>query len=106
MSQKDLRTQQVEDLLTVLTHMPSTDDLFNFFCDLLTFREMGEIAQRLEVAGMLNEGTSYTDIQNETGASATTISRVSKCLNYGAGGYEQALEILASQGEAKCSQAK
>ena len=94
MPQQNIRTQQVEDLLDVLTQMPDPDDLFNFFCDLLTFKEMGDIAQRLEVAGMLNEGTSYTDIQNETGASATTISRVSKCLNYGTGGYSQALEIL------------
>ena len=101
MPQQNIRTQQVEDLLDVLTQMPDPDDLFNFFCDLLTFKEMGDIAQRLEVAGMLNEGTSYTDIQNETGASATTISRVSKCLNYGTGGYSQALEIL--NGPAKTS---
>lgn len=33
-------------------------------------------------------------MQDVTGASATTISRVSKCLNYGSGGYERALSII------------
>ena len=36
---------------------------------------------------MLKKGASYTKITKETGASAATISRVSKCLEYGGGGY-------------------
>jgi TrpR-related protein YerC/YecD len=55
--------------------------------DLCTIREVHEMAQRLTVAFMLDAGESYTAIQERTGASTTTIARVSKCLNHGTGGY-------------------
>jgi TrpR-related protein YerC/YecD len=60
--------------------------------DLCTIREIHEMAQRLTVAFMLNAGESYAAIQERTGASATTIARVSKCLNYGTGGYRAVID--------------
>ncbi|MDR2106440.1 MAG: TrpR YerC/YecD [Coriobacteriales bacterium] len=60
--------------------------------DLCTIREVHEMAQRLTVAFMLSSGESYTAIEKKTGASATTIARVSKCLNYGAGGYRAVID--------------
>jgi TrpR-related protein YerC/YecD len=61
--------------------------------DICTIREVHEMAQRLTVAAMLDEGESYVAIQGRTGASATTIARVSKCLNHGSGGYRAALDV-------------
>ena len=58
-------------------------------------RILTETSQRLAVARLLDAGMSYAAIEKETGASATTIARVSKCLTYGTGGYRQALDILA-----------
>ena len=52
------------------------------------------MAQRLHVARMLAAGEHYTAIQESTGASATTISRVSKSLHYGADGYVSVLARL------------
>jgi len=60
--------------------------------DLCTIGEVHEMAQRLTVAFMLDSGESYLAIQEKTGASATTIARVSKCLNYGAGGYRSVID--------------
>jgi TrpR-related protein YerC/YecD len=60
--------------------------------DLCTIRELHEMAQRLTVAFMLDGGESYAAIQDKTGASATTIARVSKCLNHGADGYRAAID--------------
>jgi TrpR-related protein YerC/YecD len=60
--------------------------------DLCTIREIHEMAQRLTVALLLDAGESYTAIGEKTGASATTIARVSKCLNYGTGGYRAVLD--------------
>jgi TrpR-related protein YerC/YecD len=60
--------------------------------DLCTIREVHEMAQRLTVAFMLDAGESYALIQEKTGASATTIARVSKCLNYGTGGYRAVID--------------
>ncbi len=90
----EIRTAEVDDLLKVLAAMDDPDAIFALLEDLFTVREIREIAQRLGVARLLSAGKSYAAIEAETGASATTIARVSKCLSYGAGGYERALAIL------------
>jgi TrpR-related protein YerC/YecD len=69
--------------------------------DICTIREINEMAQRLTVALMLDAGASYTAVQEATGASATTIARVSKCIHHGAGGYRQALDLLSSDERAE-----
>lgn len=90
----DLRTPEVEDLLTALAGIEKNDDAYALLEDLFTVREIKDISQRLSVARLLKEGKSYTSIEQLTGASATTIARVSKALNYGSGGYRVALELL------------
>ncbi|MCI9207357.1 YerC/YecD family TrpR-related protein [Adlercreutzia caecimuris] len=90
----DIRTADVDDLLTVLATLDEPDDVFALLEDLFTVREIRETSQRLLVARLLAAGKSYAAIEAETGASATTIARVSKCLSYGSGGYKRALEIL------------
>ena len=91
----DLRTKEVDDLLHVLASIDDEDRVFALLEDLFTIREIKETSQRLAASpGLLSAGKSYASIEESTGASATTIARVSKCLNYGAGGYRHALEIL------------
>ena len=94
MSDADLRTPEVNDLLRVFATLEDEDTIFALLEDLFTIREIRETSQRLSVARMLAEGASYATIEKATGASATTIARVSKCLTYGAGGYKAALDIL------------
>ena len=94
MPQDKIRTELVERLLTAFARARSEEQVYALLQDLCTVREIADMSQRLEVARLLAAKTSYLDIQELTGASATTISRVSKCLNYGAGGYEAALAAL------------
>lgn len=93
----ELRTREVEDLLTVFAGLTDPNDIFALLEDLFTVREIKDTSQRLDVARMLKEGSSYAVIEQTTGASATTIARVSKALNYGAGGYERAFSVLEKQ---------
>lgn len=93
---KDLRTPEVEALLDVLAAMNDKDVLFALLEDMFTVREIRESSVRLAVARLLDEGKSYAQIEEATGASATTIARVSKCLGYGSGGYRAALDELSS----------
>ena len=93
-SMSELRTREVEDLLNVLAGLNEPDEIFALLEDLFTIREIKDTSQRLEVARLLREGESYASIEKTTGASATTIARVSKALNYGTGGYQLALEVL------------
>lgn len=90
----NLRTPEVDDLLRVFAKLDDEDVIFALLEDLFTIREIKDTSQRLSVARLLNAGRSYAAIEAETGASATTIARVSKCLGYGAGGYRVALNIL------------
>ncbi|WP_281508606.1 YerC/YecD family TrpR-related protein [Parvibacter caecicola] len=95
--QPDIRTAEVDDLLKVLATLQDEDAIFALLEDLFTIREIRETSQRLAVARLLSAGKPYTAIEQATGASATTIARVSKCLSYGAGGYAKALEVLGEE---------
>ncbi|MGI6220769.1 MAG: YerC/YecD family TrpR-related protein [Coriobacteriales bacterium] len=89
---------EVRDLCAAIAALGDVDDVSRFLEDLCTIREIKDLAQRLQVANMLDSGEPYTTISEKTGASATTIARVSKALNYGAGGYRQVIDML-SDGE-------
>lgn len=93
----DIRTKDVDDLLAVLAALDDEDVIFSLLEDLFTIREIRETSQRLAVARLLAAGKSYAAIEETTGASATTIARVSKCLSYGSGGYRAALDVLAGE---------
>jgi TrpR-related protein YerC/YecD len=70
------------------------DECYNFFEDIGTISEIKALAQRLEVARMLRDKKTYSDISEKTGASTATISRVNRCLNYGADGYRLVLDRM------------
>ena len=89
-----VRTREVDDLLRAILSLEDAEETYALLVDLCTIREIGDMAQRLEVARMLDAGEHYSAIQEITGASATTISRVSKALHYGADGYARVLGRL------------
>lgn len=96
MDQDKIRTPEVEAMLRTFAAFDDPDDIFALLMDMCTIREIAEMSQRLEVAHLLAEKVPYTEIQKRTGVSTTTISRVSKCLNYGAGGYARAVALAAN----------
>jgi TrpR-related protein YerC/YecD len=75
------------------------DECYAYFEDLCTVKELQDMAQRLDTAIALSEGTSYQTITRQVGISTATIGRVSRALNYGTGGYRTAIERLAGQEE-------
>ena len=91
--------QGAQRLVHTLVAMRDETKCRAFLEDICTIKELQDIAQRLEVAYMLDEGKNYQEISKSTGASTATISRVKKCLVYGSGGYRYALD--GSKGEAK-----
>lgn len=89
-----LKDPFVDQFFDVLLALEDREECYRFFEDICTIREIQSIAQRLEVARMLENHTVYSEIAEETGASTATISRIKKCLYYGADGYKIALERL------------
>ena len=81
-------TKSVEELCEAILTLKTKEECAAFLEDICTIKEIQDISQRLQVAQMLSRGISYTTICRETGASTATISRVSKCYEYGAGGYK------------------
>lgn len=91
-------TPDVQQLVHAFAILRSDEEVRSFLSDLCTPREVEDFAQRLQVARYLDEGESYISVQQRTGASSTTVSRVSKALNGSAGGYRQML-IRLEDGE-------
>ena len=88
---KDTLTDKLcEAFLTLKT----VDEMYAFLEDVATIGEVKALAQRLEVARLLNESKTYPQIAVQTGASTATISRVKKFLDYGANGYKIVLERM------------
>jgi TrpR-related protein YerC/YecD len=93
---KPLHNPDVDALFDAILSLRDRDECYAFFEDACTVKEILDISQRLKAAGMLASGANYADISRETGMSTATISRVSKCLEYGAGGYKTVLERRAA----------
>jgi TrpR-related protein YerC/YecD len=79
------------DVYEAILKLKTVEEVKNFFKDICTINELEAIFQRLEVAKLLVEKKNYQEISRLTGASTATISRVSRCINYGAGGYQLVL---------------
>lgn len=84
----------VNKLYKAILSLNTVEECSAFFDDACTIQEIEAIAQRFEVALQLSEGKSYVDINKSTGASTATICRVSKCLNYGNGGYKTVIDRI------------
>lgn len=92
-----LRGRELDQLFQAILSLRDLEECYQFFDDLCTINEIQSLAQRLEVARMLQEGSTYHKIETETGASTATISRVKRCLNYGNDGYKMTLERIKEE---------
>lgn len=92
-----LKDPFTDQLFTGILTLENIDECYQFFEDICTIGELKAIAQRLEVARMLQDGHTYDDIVVKTGASTATISRVKRCLHYGADGYKVVLDRMKSE---------
>lgn len=84
----------IDRLFEAILRLREVSECYAVFEDLSTVGELKAMAQRFAVAEMLDEGKTYEEITARTGASAATISRVNRCLHYGADGYRLAIDRL------------
>ena len=89
-----LQDPLIDQLAQAVLTLKTEEDCYRFFEDVATIAEIKALGQRLEVARMLQEKQTYDEIAGQTGASTATISRVKRCLNYGADGYKIVLERM------------
>ena len=88
----NIHSKSIDRLFETILSLKTVDECYAYFEDICTVKEIQDMAQRLDVAFLLSEGVSYQKISEQVDTSTATIGRVSKCLNYGAGGYKTAIE--------------
>ena len=86
----DIRSESIDRLFATILKLESVEECYSFFEDLCTIKELQDMAQRLDVAILLDSGENYQSVSKKVGISSATISRVSKCLNY-SDGYKLAI---------------
>ncbi len=92
MYESKMQSPETDRLFDAILSLPDREACYRFFDDLCTFSEITAMTQRLEVARLLSEGKTFSQISSLTGVSSATITRVNKCLGYGSGGYRQVLK--------------
>lgn len=92
--QSKFQSAELDELFKAVLSLQTMEECYRFFEDICTIAEIHAIKQRLEVAKLLKGAVTYHEISAKTGASTATISRVNRCLVYGAGGYQLAIKRL------------
>ena len=89
-----LHCESVDRLFQTILNLQTVEECYEYFEDICTIKEILDMSQRLDTAILLSKGLSYQKIAEQVAVSSATIGRVSKCLNYGTGGYQKAIERL------------
>lgn len=89
-----MEEKKYENLFKAILSLESTLEVESFLRDLCTLSEISSMAERLEVANLINQGISYRKINEITGSSTATITRVAHWLKHGKGGYSLILKRI------------
>ncbi|MCT4619271.1 MAG: YerC/YecD family TrpR-related protein [Marinisporobacter sp.] len=89
-----LKNEFTDELFEAILLLQNIEECYRFFEDICTIKEIQALSQRLKVAKLLREKKTYNEIEEITGASTATISRINRCLTYGADGYNVILDRL------------
>jgi len=92
MAGQDWRSKDTAALFDAVLKLETRDEAAAFFRDLCTYHELAELSQRWAVTRLLASGLSYRKISEVTGASTTTVTRISQWLQHGTGGYRLMLQ--------------
>ena len=81
-------------LYDVLANITNKEDFARLFEDLCTYQEIENMEQRIECAQLLLSGETYNQVIEQTDVSSATLSRVSRCIRHGSGGYSDGLKNM------------
>lgn len=87
MYESKVKSPETDRLFEAILQLQTVEECYRLFDDLCTYNEVVAMAQRLQVAELLAEGVTFANISEQTGVSSATITRVNRCVHYGADGY-------------------
>ncbi len=79
------KNEKITELYRIITKLTTIQECEIFFEDLCTNKEVEKMAERLHAAKLLLAGKTYNQVIAETDISSATLSRVSRCVQYGEG---------------------
>ena len=79
------KSERIDDLFELLVSLDNVEDCRALFSDLCTIKEVENMAERLWAAKLLIEGNTYNQVMAQADISSATLSRVSRCVQYGSG---------------------
>lgn len=82
---KKIDENDINELYNILLKMKTVDDCRDLLADLCTNKEIEQMAGRIKAARLLMENKTYNQVIEETDISSATLSRVSRCVQYGKG---------------------
>ena len=77
--------EKIDTLYGVITALQTEQQCRDLFEDLCTQKEIEKMAERLYAASLLLAGNTYNQVIAQTDISSATLSRVSRCVQYGKG---------------------
>ena len=83
--------KDIKELYSLVLSLETAEDCECLFEDLCTAKELEQMAQRIKAAKLLMEGKTYNQVMEECEISSATLSRVSRCVQYG-NGYKKFLK--------------
>ena len=79
------KQEKISELYRIIAGLESEADCGAFFDDLCTCKEIEKMAERVYAAKLLMEGNTYNQVMAQADISSATLSRVSRCVQYGKG---------------------
>ena len=79
------KSNDINELFSLILSLKTLEDCEILFEDLCTAKELEQMAQRVKAAKLLKEGKTYNQVMQECEISSATLSRVSRCVQYGKG---------------------
>ena len=89
--------QKSPDLIQTFLSLKNENELKAFFRDLMSERDLREFAMRWEVAKKLDAGVPFLQIQEESGESPVTITKINRWLKEGCGGYKTMIDRMKNR---------
>ena len=79
------KSQRIEELFQLIASIDDPEQIRVLFDDLCTVKEIENMAERCYAAKLLMEGNTYNQVMAQSDISSATLSRVSRCVQYGKG---------------------
>jgi TrpR-related protein YerC/YecD len=79
------KAEKIAELYRIITDLKTPEECQMLFEDLCTQKELEKMAERIYAAKLLLEGKTYNQVIAQSDISSATLSRVSRCVQYGEG---------------------